>query len=126
MYQQHLAELTSLGASLIAVSPNAPDHSLTMAEKEELSFDVLSDLGNRVARSWRLTFPLPDVLREIYARIGADLPEFNGDGSWELPMPGTFVIDQAGAVRLAFVDADYTKRLEVAPIIAALEGLRGG
>jgi peroxiredoxin len=120
VYQQHLAEITALGASLIAVSPNAADHSLTMAEKEALSFDVLSDLGNEVARSWRLTFPLPDVLREIYARIGADLPKFNADTSWELPMPGTFVIDPTGVVRLAFVDADYTKRLEVGPILAAL------
>src|SRR5438067_5320090 len=102
--------MQALGASLMAISPNLPDHSLAMAEKEGLTFDVLSDVGNRVARQWRLTFPLAGVLRPIYAKIGADLPSYNGDDSWELPMPGTFVIDQHGTVQLASVDADYTRR----------------
>jgi hypothetical protein len=65
---------------------------------------------------------VPDTTRHIYQqRFGIDLPAFNGDASWELPIPGTFIVDQQGTVRLAFVDVDYTHRLEP---FALLEGLR--
>jgi peroxiredoxin len=123
VYQRHLPEIEALGASLLAVSPHLPDYSLSTAEQDALTFDVLSDVGNRVAREYRLTFPLSDVLRPLYSRIGVDLPRYNGDESWELPMPGTFVIDRDAAVRLAFVDADYTKRLEATAILESLRRL---
>jgi len=126
VYQRRLPQIEALGARLVAISPQTPDNSLSMAEKNELAFEVLSDPGNRVARDYKLVFSLPDALRTLYAQIGADLTEYNGDESWELPMPGTFVIDQEGTVRLAFVDADYTKRLEAQAIIDCLEGLTKG
>jgi peroxiredoxin len=78
---------------------------------------VLSDVGNAVARRYGLVFSVSETLRTA----GTPLPSFNGDDSWELPMPGTFVIAQDGIVRLAFVSADWTKRLEPAAI---LDGLR--
>jgi peroxiredoxin len=115
--------MRALGARLVAISPQTPDNSLSMAEKNELAFEVLSDAGNRVARDYKLVFSLPDTLRTLYVGIGADLTKYNGDESWELPMPATFVIDRNGTVRLAFVDADYTKRLEADTIIDCLEGL---
>lgn len=123
MYQEHLAEVRSLGASLIAISPNLPDHSLSMVEKAALEYDVLSDEGNQVAARYGLNFVLSEPIRSIYAKIGADLTTFNGDPSWELPMPGTFVIDRDRTVRLAFVDADYTKRMEPDAILGALRDL---
>lgn len=112
--------MQALGASLIAISPQTPDNSLSIAEKHALTFEVLSDAGNRVARQYKLVFSLPDILRTTYMQIGADLPKFNGDKSWELPMPGTFVIARDGTIRLAYVDADYTHRLEPAAIIESL------
>jgi peroxiredoxin len=115
--------MQALGASLVAISPQTPDNSLSMAEKNDLTFEVLSDPGNRVARDYKLVFSLPDALRTLYVQIGADLTRYNGDQSWELPMPGTFVIDRGGTVRLVFVDADYTKRLEAQAIIDCLEEL---
>jgi peroxiredoxin len=124
-YQAALPEITALGATLVAISPQTPDNSLTTAEKKGLSFPVLSDVGNRVARHYGLVFALSEAVRPVYAAIGSDLPTYNGDTSWELPVPGTFVIAPDGRVRLAFVDPDYTRRLEPSEILAALRTLTG-
>jgi peroxiredoxin len=101
---------------LVAVSPQTPDHSLSTAQKKGLTFPVLSDAGNAIARRYGLVFSLSQTLRPV----AAPLPTFNGDESWELPMAGTFVIAPSGVVRLAFVDADWSKRLEPAAILDAL------
>jgi peroxiredoxin len=121
VYQQRVAEMQALGATLVAISPQTPDNSLSMAEKNALQFEVLSDQGHKVARDYKVVFSLPDVIRTIYAQIGADLPKYNGDESWELPMPGVFVIAPNGTIRLAFVDADYSHRLEPQAIIDSLK-----
>ncbi len=95
-----------------------------MSEKNELKFEVLSDVGNRVARQFGLVFPLAEKLRWFQKNIGGiDLEQYNGDVSWELPIPGTFVIDRDGTIQLAFVDADYTRRLEPTEILECLRGL---
>lgn len=121
-YQHILPQIQELRASLVAISPQTPDHTLSMVEKQQLAFPVLSDLGNTVARRYRLVFSVPDTTRLIYQqKFGINLPAFNGDDSWELPIPGTFLLDQQAKVRLAFVDVDYTHRLEPS---ALLEGLR--
>jgi len=104
----------------VAISPQLPDKSLSTAEKNEIQFEVVSDVGNKVARQFGLVFPLVDILRPLYKQIGADLTVYNGDESWELPIPGTFVIARDGTIRLASVDADYTHRLEPTAIIACL------
>ncbi len=122
-YQARLAEISSLGATLVAVSPQTPDNSLSTQEKLELAFPVLSDTGNVVARSYGLVFSLPEELREIYAGFGLDLPAANGDDSFELPLPATYVIDTEGAVVWRYVDADYTKRAEPDDVIAALAAI---
>lgn len=119
-YQKALPQINAHGATLVAVSPQLPDGSLTMAEKNELSFPVLSDVGNTVARRYGLVFAIDDETREKYLAMNIDLERSNGDDRWELPMPGTFVIDRSGVIRLAFVTPDYTQRLEPAEIIAAL------
>jgi peroxiredoxin len=124
-YQQALSQIQALGASLVAISPQTPDHSLSLVEKQELTFAVLSDVGNQVARQFGLVFTIDEAVRAAHKQVGADLPAYNGDASWELPIPGTFLIDQAGIVRLAFVDPDYTHRLDPSIIIAQLEKLRG-
>ena len=108
----------------MANSPQTPDHSLSTAEKNKLTFAVLSDGGNTVARRYGLVFTLDEAVRAAHQRVGADLPAFNGDESWELPMAGTFIIDQTGTVRLAFVDPDFMHRLDPSIIIARLTELQ--
>ena len=119
--QERLPEMEALGARLVAITPETPDNALTTQEKNEIGFDVLSDDGNRVASAFGLTFRLPDAVNDIYKGFGIDLEASNGEGSQTLPVPATFVIGKGGTVLKAFVDADYTQRLEPDEIIAALE-----
>ena len=123
-FQQALPEVRSLGAQLIAVSPETPDHSLSTVEKNALTFAVLTDTGNQVARQYRLAFLLSDELRALYKSRGRDIAEWNG-GDWTLPVPGTFVIDTMRRVSLAHVDADYRSRLEPSAVLAELRRMRG-
>lgn len=123
--QQALPEIESLGASLVAVSPQTPDNSLTTVEKNALSFEVLSDVGNRIARNFGLVFELADDLKPLFKKFGIDLKDFNGDDRYELPVAATFVIGRDGTILHAYVDADYRKRLDPAEVIAALRAAKG-
>jgi peroxiredoxin len=116
-YQPHFQKL---GAQLLALSPQTPDHSLATAQQDELTFPVLSDHGNEVARQFGLVFTLPAELRPIYQRYGIDLPAHNGEASFELPVPATYVVDPEGVIRFAFVNADYRQRAQPEEIVAAL------
>jgi peroxiredoxin len=122
-YQRALFRIRELGASLVAISPQTPDQSLSLAEKQALAFTVLSDVGNQVARKFGLVFRIDEAVRSAHQQVRANLPTYNGDESWELPMPGTFLIDQVGTVRLAFVDPNYTRRLDPSIIIERLTNL---
>jgi peroxiredoxin len=123
-YQGVLGAIHDQGAELVAISPQTPDYALSDVEKKQLTFPVLTDRGNRVARDFRLVFTLSDALRELYTHFGSVLPKFNGDDSWELPMPGTFVLDRHGVVKLAAVDPNWMLRVEPASILEALRGAR--
>jgi len=123
-YQGVLTEIRRLGAELVAISPQIPDFARADIEKKQLTFPVLTDAGNRVARQYGLVFSLSQPLRELQERFGNPLPRFNGDESWELPMPGTFVLDPKGIVRLVHVDPNYMKRLEPKAILDALREMQ--
>ncbi len=122
-YEAILPQIKELGATLVAVSPQTPDNSLSTAEKLALDFEVLSDLNSTVIRRYGLVYTVDAENRKILAGFGNDLRAVNGNDKWELPVPGTFVIDRDGIVRLAFVEPDYTKRLEPALLIKALQKL---
>jgi peroxiredoxin len=125
-YQAILPELKALGASLVAISPQTPDHSLSLAEKHNLGFELLSDVGNQVARHYGLVFSLPEPLRELYIKkFGVDLKDYNADEAYELPLPGTFIVARNGTITFAFVDADYTVRMEPGEIVAKLQEICG-
>lgn len=121
-YQQALPELQSLGAQLIAVSPEKPDNALSTAEKNALAYPVLSDAGGKVAAAYRLAFELSEELQALYKSRGRDLAAWNG-GNWTLPAPGTFVIGSDRRIALAHVDADYRTRLEPSAAIEAVRAL---
>ena len=122
--QQALPEFKSHGARLIAISPQLPDESMSTAEKNELSFPVLSDAGNKVARELGLVFTLSEQLRPLYESFNIDLPATNGDKSFELPIPATFIIDSDGVVKGAFVNADYKQRMDPSDIINVLKEIK--
>ncbi len=121
--QQALPDIEATGAQLIAIAPQLPDHSLDSVQKHQLEFEVLSDVGNVVSRQYGLVFTLPESLRPIYEKFNLDIVAYNGDDSFELPMPATYVIAQNGDIIHAFVDADYTARMEPAEIVEVLKYL---
>lgn len=121
-YQALIGEIVDAGAELVAVSPELPDHTLATAGRNDLSFPVLSDVGGALAAALGIHFVLSDAVRPFYERAGHALPERNGDGSWALPIPATFVVARGGRIRAAFIEPDYRRRLDPRE---ALEALRG-
>ena len=122
--QKVVPEIEALGATLVAISPQLPQHSRELIRNRGLTFEILSDRGNEVASRFGLTFSLPDYLRMLYATFPLDLTTYNGDNSWTLPMPARFVIDPRGIIRDAESDLDYTSRPEPEETLAALRALR--
>lgn len=119
--QAVLPDIQAAGAILIAIAPETPDNSLSTSEKNALTFAVLSDVGNKVSREFGLVFQLPEALRPIYKGFGIDIEAYNGDPTFELPVPATYVVAPSGEIVYAFADADYTKRAEPADVVAALQ-----
>jgi peroxiredoxin len=121
--QEALPLFRELGANLVAISPQNPINSRKSVRTNALGFPILSDPGNATAAAFGLRFALPDYLIELYKRLKNDLPAFNGDTSWTLPMPGRFVIGQDSVIRYAEVNPDYTQRPEPADILPVLRHL---
>jgi peroxiredoxin len=119
-YQQVLPQIRDLGAELVAISAQKPELAADDIQKKELTFPVLTDKENRVAGQYGVVFTLSEEFRKLQTGFGSPIPKFTGDDSWTLPMPGTFVVDRGGVVRLAHVDPNYMKRLEPAALLAAL------
>ena len=121
--QAILPELTALGATLVAISPQLPEHNRELIRTRHFTFEILTDRGNEVAAKFGLRFSLPDYLRQLYGTFPLDLAKFNGDGSWTLPMPARFLIDGEGIIRAAESDPDYTTRPEPQDTLEALRSL---
>lgn len=118
--QAALPEFRKAGASLLAISPQTPVNSRKSVRENKLDFPILSDVHNDVAAAFGLRFELPDYLVELYKSLKNDLPNFNGDGSWTLPMPARYVIGQDGVIRYAEVNPDYTRRPEPEDMLPVL------
>lgn len=118
-----LPQIMELGANLIGISSELPDNSMATAEKFQLPFDVLSDVGNKVSREYGIVMDIPEKMRPLYLQWGLDVPAVNGDDSWELPIPATYVINQDGKITFAYINKNYTERCEPESIIAALKAL---
>ena len=118
--QQELPNFKTNGAQLIALTPELPDKSLSTSEKHDLKFEVLSDVGNKVAKEYGIVFKLTNEVAEIYNRFFS-IVDFNGDASNELPLAATYIIDQEGKIIYAFLDADYRNRAEPSELTEVLK-----
>ena len=122
--QQVTGTLKELGATICAITPQLSEASRTLIEKHKITFDLLSDRGNAYAARLGLRFKLPDDLKEVYLSFGNDLAVRNGEDSWTLAMPGRFVVDRGGIVRVADVDPDYRYRPEPEKTVADVRALK--
>jgi peroxiredoxin len=123
-YQAELVpELARRGVSLIAVSPQAPDGSLSAQEKNELTFTVLSDPGNQVAKVVGILTAPSTEARAAQLHLGLDLTMVNADGTTGLPMPTTVMLDAEHMVCWVDVHPDYSTRSEPAQVLAVVDAI---
>ena len=115
-----LPQIEEAQASLVAISPQTVQQSFFMADQHKLRFPLLSDPGNRVARQFGLVYRVPDYKETLYRRVFINLPFTNGDQSWELPIPATYVLDRDHSVLFASANVDYTERPEPSGILQQL------
>jgi len=120
-YQQRLDEFSSLGARLVAICPQTPDHSLSQKEKENLAFEVLSDPHNEVAAAYGLRFDMPEEHLQLLETLGMPFSGFNDNDDPSAPLAATFIIDASGEITWRFVDRDYRRRAEPDDLISALK-----
>jgi peroxiredoxin len=113
-------QIKEAGASLVAISPQTVHHSYLMADQHKLRFPLLSDAGSKVANAFGLAYRVPDYQQEIYRRVFVNLPFVNGDESWQLPIPATYILARDGTILYASANPDYTDRPEPGDILSRL------
>jgi len=113
-------DIQQSGASLVTISPQTVQQSYFMHDQHKLRFPLLSDAGNLIARQFGLVYKVPDYQQALYKRVFINLPYANGDESWELPIPATFILDRDGKVRFSSANEDYTTRPEPLEILQKL------
>jgi len=121
-----LPEIERTGAMLAVISPQTVQQSYFMRDQHKLRFPLLSDAGNKVARQFGLTYRVPAEQEAVYRRAFVNLPFVNGDASWELPIPATYVVDRDGTVLHASANEDYRERPEPADIVRFLGATLSG
>jgi peroxiredoxin len=115
-----LPDIQRARAALVAISPQTVKQSSFMADQHKLNSPLLSDPGNQVARQFGLVYRVPEEQKAIFRRSFVNLSLANGDESWELPIPATFIIDRDGRIAFAAADPDYTERPEPLDIVEQL------
>ncbi len=116
-----LPEIAQAGATFVAVSPQTVQQSFFMSDQHKLRFPLLSDPGNKVAKQFGLTYRVPDEQKAIYQRAFVNLSFVNGDDSWELPIPATYIMSGDGMVLHALANEDYTDRPEPENIVRLVQ-----
>ena len=122
--EDSFSAIKARGVTLVAISPELPNQSLTMQEKHELQFPVLSDVGNNLARKLGILFHQLDTMLPIMKAYGVDLQARNGDDSNVVPFPASYLIDSKGIIRYTFLDPDYTHRLEPSTALGWLDEMQ--
>ncbi|MBH0008085.1 peroxiredoxin-like family protein [Salinibacterium sp. SWN1162] len=121
--QELLPEFRAAGATLVAISPQTPDESLSTEEKHNLEFPVLSDSELEAINGFGLIHPVDERTKVYYEKAGFDLVKSNGAAGWQLPLPATYVIAPDRRIRFAFVNADYKLRAEPSDVLAAIKAI---
>ncbi len=121
--QKYLPQIKSLGAALVAITPETPDNSIKMVDKHKLQFEVLSDIDNKVAHRYKIVYQVPDPLNQELKKFKIDIAKHNGNNKNELPLAVTYIINTDGIVSYAFINEDYKKRAEPSELISVLKSM---
>jgi len=122
--QARLEEIEKLGATLVAISPQVPDGSLTKSEISEMTFTVLSDQNAKVASQYGVAWEVPEFLLDhMHVDRNLDLEKINNGNGIVLPIPATFIIGTDGIIAWNYVNVDYRTRSEPEEIVEALKKL---
>ena len=121
--QESIAEIKSLGATLLMISPQIEEHNRSLIQNKNLSFELVSDPGNRVAKKFGLVYQVSKDLKQLYLKFGINLESSNNDDSWTLPIPARYIVDRDAVIRYAEADPDYTVRPDPQHTIEALKSL---
>lgn len=121
--QEELANFKKQGANLIALTPELPNESISTSEKNNLQFEVLSDVGNKVAKEYGIVFQLTGDVAELYNDAFA-FHKHNGDTTNQLPLAATYIIDENGKIIYSFLDDDYRNRAEPSELTAFLQKIK--
>jgi peroxiredoxin len=116
-----LPQIEQAGAALVAISPQTVKQSFFMHDQHKLRFPLLADTGNKVARQFGLIYRVPVEQEAVYRRAFINLPLANGDESWELPIPATYIVDRDGTILYASANEDYTERPEPSDIVGYIQ-----
>lgn len=122
--QKRVDDFQAKGVTIVAISPELPDTSLTTVEKNSLKFQVLTDEGLEYARRLGIVWKMPDSIRPMFEKFGHDLVKRNGNDSFEVPIPATLLVDGKGVVRNTYIEPDYTKRAEPDAILDWVNALQ--
>jgi peroxiredoxin len=120
-FEKLLPEIKAAGAALVAISPEKPDDTLTTAEKNALSFEVLSDVGQKVGRAFGLVYVFTEELKRAYDGFGLDVPAKNGADEWALPIAATYLLGLDGKIVYACTNVDYRDRADPQDVIELLK-----
>jgi peroxiredoxin len=115
------AQIVAAGASLVAICPQTEKQAYFMRDQHKLAFPILVDEHNNVARQFGLVYRIPDEQQGLYRSTFVNLPFANGDASWELPIPATYVVERDGTILFAAANEDYTERPEPLDVLSLLE-----
>ncbi len=120
VFQENISKLTEKKATLVAISPQSPDNSLTIIEKHNLTFEVLTDKDNTFAKQLGIVFELQDFVLPYYEALGINLSNFTINNDNSLPIPAVFVVDENGKLIYKFADANYMNRLDINELLKSL------
>jgi len=117
-------ELKKLGVTMLSISPQTATQNQKIIAQQQLGFDLLSDVRNELAAQFGLRWEMVDPLRSLYDNtFGINLPSFNGEDSWTLPVPARFIIGTDGIIKYAEYSIDYTKRPNPDVLVKELQAL---
>lgn len=119
-----LTDIKAAGGQLIMLLPQFPEKSATTKKENGFKYPMLHDAGNHIAKEYGLVFSMPAVLQPIHTAFQMNVPDWNSDGSWDLPFPATYVIDPTGKIVYSYINSNWMERPEPKEIINVLKSIK--